>query len=259
MSHLPRLASIRPLVRYVDESQAVIDLAITLVPPLPMPSALRSEPSPETIDVFMQVEGPDGSIDEQMSHVPLRDHGGSARLQVVQPMRWWPAGMGEQALYRIRAHVLSEQGGVIDSRLLTLGFTSIRRASPDSRPDRRIEFLVNSRECPIEAVVPIDLVHERRLLPVCGQSLLLVRGHYGPDVLYDAADRAGIMLIQCVPLDAEGAPESDVPGEVDRLSSHPSLAGWFVGHLGVITDRIERRLRDLDPTRHVFRSVPGQT
>lgn len=257
VSHPPRLASIRPLVRYVDESQAVIDLAIEMVPPLPLPAAVRSASCPEQIQVVFEIEGPDGAIDEQTSRVEVRNYRATARVQVVEPIRWWPAGMGGQGLYRIRSHVLSDRGEVIDSRMVTLGFTSIRRATDEDGSLRQVQFLVNGQECPIEAVVPIDEVHERRLLPIGGHSLLLVRGHYGPDVLYEAADRAGIMLIQCVPLDPHGTPEADVPGEVDRLAAHPSLAGWFIGHLGVVTDRIERKLRELDPTRGIFRDVPG--
>lgn len=257
MDHPPRLASIRPLVRYVDEGVAVIDVQLAVTPPLPMPAAMRSAGCPEALRVALEVQGPDGFMDEQTSHIQLKDHTGTARLQVVQPQRWWPAGMGEQSLYTIRVTVMTTAGDFIDSRTLSIGFTSIRHAQDHAPTAHPIDLLINGQECPIEAIVPIDLVHEKRLLPVRGQSVLLVRGHYGPDVLYEAADRAGILLIQCVPLDPEGTPEADVPSEVDRLSSHPSLAGWFVGHLGEMSSRIERRLRNLDPTHNVFRHMPS--
>ena len=252
----PRLALVRPLVRYVDESQAVIDVHLAIHPVLP-----RGEER-SSADVLVEIAGTDGSIDEQHLPVRLRHNAGVVRLQVVRPERWWPAGMGDQSLYRIRVSLLCGEG-IADSREVTLGFTSVRAkgvfvsGNDGDRAEKRFQWLVNSEVCEIDTVVPIDLVHERRLLPVAGHSLLIVRGHYGPDVLYDAADRAGLLLIQCVPIEADGEPEVGVLAQIDRLASHPSLAGWFVGHLGRLADNVAHTIRELDPTRHVFRHVPG--
>lgn len=248
-----RLASIRPLVRYVDEGQAVIDVHLALQPPLP-----TSPAGPESVDVLVDIIGADGSIDEQRVRIPVQNHLGLVRLQVVHPERWWPAGMGDQALYHIKLSLLANQQ-VADSRQVTVGFTSVRpRENAQTIPSarRRIEWLVNGQVCPIDAVVPIDLTHERRLLPVSGHSLLIVRGHYGPDVLYDAADRAGLLLIQCVPIDPDAQPEIGVLAEIDRLASHPSLAGWFVGHLGKMAESVAQTIHRLDPTRNIFHQAP---
>ena len=95
------------------------------------------------------------------------------------------------------------------------------------------------------------------LASVEAAELVLIRGHYGPDVLYDAADRAGILMVQAVPIHPQGQPESEMADQVDRLLSHPSLAGWFVGHLGFMTERIAYCVSSLDPTRNVFRAIPG--
>src|SRR5690606_21495749 len=99
-------------------------------------------------------------------------------------------------------------------------------------------LIVNGELCAIESVVSVDRSDESRMLPAAGNSLLVVRDHYGTDLLYDAADRAGILMVQCVPIHPQGAPEQDVAVEVSRLASHPSLAGWYVGHLGELTERI---------------------
>ena len=50
----------------------------------------------------------------------------------------------------------------------------------------------------------------------------------------------------------------DIARHLDRLTPHPSLAGWFVGHLGAVAERVARRIRSLDPTRAVFRDAPVQ-
>jgi hypothetical protein len=251
----PRLASVRPLVRYVDENQAVIDIHLTLLPPLPSPD--DTAPPLGAADVFVEVSGSDGFFDEQRGRVSFHDNAGSVRMEVVRPERWWPAGMGGQSLYTFRVSLI-EGGEVADQRSVTVGFTSVRMEDRRQYP-RRTELLVNSRICRIDSVVPIDLIHERRLLPVAGHSLLMVRDHYGPDVLYEAADRAGILLIQCVPIDPGGKPEDGVDDQVDRLSPHPSLAGWFVGHLGRMTEDVADRIHRLDPTRSVLRTAPERT
>ena len=99
-------------------------------------------------------------------------------------------------------------------------------------------------------------IDERHLLPATGDSLMLVRDHYGTDLLYQAADRAGILTLQCVPIHPLGEPERDVDDQIDRLAAHPSLAGYYVGHLGQLSDELARRIRALDPTRTVFRELP---
>src|SRR5690606_12906808 len=89
-------------------------------------------------------------------------------------------------------------------------------------------------------------------------SLLIVRDHYGTDLLYDAADRAGILMVQCVPIHPSGEPERDVAVEISRLAGHPSLAGWYVGHLGNLSDRLAAAIRTLDPPHTIFRELPGE-
>lgn len=242
-----RLSTIRPLVRYVDENQAVIETHVALRLPLPAPDEVVP---PSQIDLIVEVRGTDGFSDEQHFRVPLRDYHAVIRTEVVEPDRWWPAGMGAQPLYALTVRLL-DHGTPIDERSAVIGLTSVRRDHHG--------LLVNGQVCGINAVVPIDPADERRMLPVTGDSLLVIRGHYGPDVLYDAADRAGILLIQCVPIHPEGRPEIDITAQVQRLAPHPSLAGWFVGHMGVMTERISRSLRRLDPARSVFTDVPRRS
>jgi hypothetical protein len=119
-------------------------------------------------------------------------------------------------------------------------------------------FLVNGQPCALHSVVTVDRVDENQFLPATGDSLLLVTDHYGPELLYQAADQAGILLMQCVPLDPQAEPERMVREQIDRLTPHPSLAGYFVGHLGRLSDQLAKRLKQLDPTRPIFRQVPGQ-
>lgn len=251
MKHGTRLQSIHPLVRYVDRDQAVIDAHFTTLPAV---DGCHHQPPGRAVEVMIEIDGSDGFHDEGQARVQLHEHRGSVRFEIVQPQRWWPAGMGEQALYKLGLTVVDNELGPAE-KMVTFGLTSVRR-------DRVLgeafdpSLLVNGRICDIASVVVVDRVNEQQLLPATGESLLLVRDHFGPDLLYEAADRAGILLIQCVPIHPEAKVESAVAEQVARLAPHPSLAGYFVGHLGALSDRVAESLRGIDPTRAVYRRFP---
>lgn len=247
------LLSARPLVRYVDKDQAVIDTHLRFV------ARPDQTPTPTnevncTVDLHIELSGSDGFFDEGSTRVPIKHGRAAVRFDVASPERWWPAGMGEQPLYDM-AITFDGSDEKIDTRSFSLGLTSVR---PDRTSTRRRKpsLLVNGRQCEIENVVPVDTFHENCLLPVTGTSLILVRDHYGPDLLYDAADRAGIMLIQAVPIDPRGNPIAQLKEQVARLSAHPSLVGYHVGNLGSLQQRAASRLHRLDPTRPVFDRFP---
>jgi len=246
-----RMSSLRPLVRYVDEQQAVIDACFEARPGL---DAQAQPPAFGEVELLVSVDGDDGFHDEGGTRMRLDAGKGSVRFEVVHPERWWPASMGDQPLYTLKVGLVVG-GELVDERAVQVGFTSVRR---DPRPgDHAVEvLLVNGQECRVKDVLTIDRVDERALLPVTGDSLLVVRDHYGTDVLYQAADRAGIMLLQCVPVDANADQPATVADQVDRLASHPSLVGYYVGHLGRISDRVADRLKTLDPSRPVYRELP---
>jgi len=251
MDRTVKLSSLRPLVRYVDEQQAVIDARFEARP------GLDADPSPPEfgeVELLVSVDGDDGFHDEGGTRMRLDGGRGSVRFEVVQPARWWPASMGDQPLYALKVGLVVG-GELVDERAVQVGFTSVR--SDPSLGGHAVEvLLVNGQECRVRDVLTVDRVDERALLPVTGDSLLVVRDHYGTDVLYEAADRAGIMLLQCVPVDAEADQPASVADQVDRLASHPSLVGYFVGHLGELSDRVAARLRTLDPSRAVYRDLP---
>ncbi|MEX2215555.1 MAG: hypothetical protein WD768_15595 [Phycisphaeraceae bacterium] len=254
-THSPRFSSIRPLVRYVDAEQAVVEVMVNLAPSV---GASKRRHSPRDVQVWVDVDTDEGFHDEEAIHLtPRADMAGSSavKVKIVEPSRWWPAGMGEQPLYNLKVALVADDE-LTDEWTGTFGLTSVRRWNWHGS-DRAL--MVNGKACNIGAVVPVDLLHERHLLPVAGDSLMVVRGHWGPDVLYEAADRAGILLIQCIPVDAEGRPEDALIEQVNRLSRHPSLAGWYVGHLGKYTERMAYLVECLDPTRSVFRRLPTET
>lgn len=249
-----RLSSLRPLVRYVDEHQAVVETQFAAH--ASMTGAADTLPvQAGDAQVFVQITGSDGFHDESRFPLQLAQKQGCIRLEIVQPQRWWPAGMGDQPLYELNVTLVS-QDEVVEQRTLTLGLTSVRRPSTQKTLLDEATLLINGQIYQVESLIAVDRTDESQLLPAGGDTLLLVRDHYGPDVLYQAADRAGILLIQCLPIHPAAALEQEFAQQIDRLAAHPSLAGWFVGHLGSASDTVAQYIKQLDPTRYVFRELP---
>ncbi len=280
--HDAGLFAIRPLVRYVDESQAVVEIHVAVHPIEEAPPALPGAP----LEVVVRVEGPDGYLYEHQSQLCLQGDSGVVRFELGDPQRWWPSGMGQQALYNLSVLIL-DNDHVTRAWENTIGLTSVRPAArisygrddpADSHAtqttglmlDQDAVLLINGHQCPIENLVPVYPADERSVLPVGKHCLLVVREHYGPDILYHAADRAGTLLIQSIPTlgqhdpthppsdaDESGPTRGVVQSQVNRLVGHPSLAGWLVPQADEAGDRLVHQLRRLDPTRSVFRAIPG--
>ena len=151
MHRVVRLESVRPLVRYVDHDHAVIDAHFTTLPAVA--GSARQSPG-RAVDVFVEIDGSDGFHDEGHTRVQLTDHRGSVRFEIVRPQRWWPAGMGEQAMYTLSVTVAEGELGDAQDQV-TFGLTSVRR-------DRVLgeafdeSLLVNGQICDIDSVVVVD-------------------------------------------------------------------------------------------------------
>jgi len=252
-----KINSVRPLVRYVDDHQAVIDTRIITHAALPCDDHHRTADAPIAY-VMAEIDGADGFHDEGCGRLLLKPCGsqmeGGFRFGIDEPQRWWPAGLGGQPMYDLTIRIIVGDD-VTDETKLKIGLASVRRGKvlgvglPPS-------LLVNGRICEVVEVLTVDRIDENQLLPANGESLLLVRDHYGAELLYQAADMAGILAIQAVPIDPKGDPTTQVREQVDRLTAHPSLAGYYTGHLGEIKDTVDACLRQLDPTRAIFDRFP---
>jgi hypothetical protein len=273
----PQFISVRPLVRYVDEKVAVIETHVVLAAQDAVKEPKKTRKRAPLITLYIRMVGPGGRDYQHRTVLKTKQNMGVARFDMMDPDRWWPAGLGDQSLYRLTFAMLVKDE-VVDTWQCTIGLTSVRSAglggmdtdplpAPQEPSDSLAEWLgsttqghamllINGREYPVHSIIPVNPHDENRVLPVGGDSLLLVNNHFGFDLLYEAADRAGVLLVQSIPLAGNDPPAWDVHTEVDRLVRHPSLAGWYVAEESPIGDRIASEVHQLDPTRRVFRHLP---
>ncbi len=223
--------------------------------------------------------------------IPLRIRAGRNWVRqgftIANPRLWWPNGMGEANLYRVRLTLVRE-GSAEDALEFDAGIRTIETVpTPGPRTADRWgnwQFVVNGRPLFIKGMnwmpadILLDLPRERyRWLigaaKAAGIQLLRVWGGgiLETEAFYDACNEAGIMVWQDFPIGNRGTPEwpqdvweAQVMQTVFRLRNHPSLALWCGGNefnpysfgnaasIGIF----ERCLADFDPTRPMRRTSP---
>ncbi len=180
------------------------------------------------------------------------------RVTVASPALWWPHALGDQPLHdvRVEVHVTggAEEGDVVERAEATDGDVG---GGPSHVVERRIGlrqvalsnwvlsvngerlFLKGSNHGPTRhdlgaasaEEVAADVARARE----AGLDLLRIHAHVARPELYDAADEAGILLWQDLPLQwgyaraVKGQAVRQAAAAVDLLGHHPSVAVWC-GH-----------------------------
>ena len=160
-------------------------------------------------------------------------------LDIPAPDLWWPRGLGAQPLVDIGVHITVD--GVSSDEATRR--TGLRRVAWDgsicSVNGERI-FLKGANVLPVDAGDP-DLddteVAERATGLVStavdlGLEALRVHTHVAHHALYEAADQAGLLILQDVALPdtslrhARGAVNTRARDLIDALGHHPSILCW---------------------------------
>jgi hypothetical protein len=147
MRNAIRFDTMMPLVRYVDETQAVIDTRFSTLACFP------EADDDEVVEVLVRVEGDDGFEDEGRTAMRLSAGGGSVRFEIVHPHRWWPASLGKQPLYHLTLGLV-QRDDLADTRTITLGLTSVRRSADAA--SARAALVVNGTPLTVESLVMVD-------------------------------------------------------------------------------------------------------
>ena len=243
-AHLPDAGLFRPVVLVAAEESRLTDVAIRQhhadgTVTLAVHTAHDGDiPAEYRVQVF-DPEG--GCVAEQRGAGPLE-------LPVPQPRLWWPNGLGDQPLYRVRVE-LCRDGRVLDVWEKRIG---LRTLTVNRKPDawgERFAHCVNGVEVFAMGAdyIPEDHLlgrtspqRTRQLLQDCKDAHFnCIRvwggGYYPEDWFFDCCDEMGLMVWQdfmfaCgmyeLTPDFEANVRAELADNIRRLRHHASLALW---------------------------------
>ncbi len=221
-----------------------------------------------------------------------RNVGSTGRIRIKDIHAWWIREMGEPRCYQARV-ALEYEGSPSDLVEFTTGFRTFHFKDFIAHLNGRRFFIRGSNYPPGD--VRISRMNRERcerdlqLALECNFNMLRVHAHVDHPALYEAADRAGVLLWQDMPLQwlyvKEARREIIRQSEemVRLLGSHPSVAVWcmhnepihivdtketrwselsktifslliYSSNREVTASRSKARVLDLDPTRPAIRS-----
>lgn len=164
----------------------------------------------------------------------------SWRVAVPSPALWWPHALGDQPLHDVAVEVtLPGAEAPSDRRTLRTGFRQVALRGWVASVNGERLFLKGATQGPTRRALgdadPDELCGDVALAVDAGLDLLRVHAHISRPELYDAADEAGLLLWQDMPLHHGYARTvrkqavRQAREAVDLLGHHPSVAVWC-GH-----------------------------
>ncbi|TML64174.1 MAG: hypothetical protein E6G17_03430 [Actinobacteria bacterium] len=219
-----RIVRLRALCTAADEQRATVSFR-----------AVLDTADADTIEVRTTI----GAVEHVARH-PLA--AGENRVEwqvsVEQPALWWPHALGSQPLHEVRVEATAG-GRLSDERRLRIGLRQVRMKRWVLSVNGERLFLKGSNHGPtrmqLAEASPAELARDVELAKAAGLDLLRVHAHVTRPELYDAADEAGVLVWQDMPLQwgyARGVRKEAVRQArelVDLLGHHPSIAIWC-GH-----------------------------
>ncbi len=189
-------------------------------------------------------------------------------LAITDPQLWWPWQLGDQPLYRVTVSV-EVNGSISGIWERTVGLRQIRM--------KNYVLLVNGERLFAKGVdmwptttLPADATPEQISGDVArakdlGLNLLRVESHVARPELYDAADRAGMLIWQDMPMRGEvkRSIQSNAVNAahrlVDKLGAHPSIVVWCAHYDPTGTSTGRHPLTAIPSRRSVFSVAKQQT
>lgn len=218
------MTRLRVLCREADASRAVV--------------AIRAELDttvPRTATVTTQVAG----VEHRREHSLAS---GTNRIDwtvtIERPTLWWPWSLGDQPLHDVCVSV-DVEGERSDERTRRIGLRSVSMRNWIFSINGERLFLKGANQGPtrpdLGAASPAELERDVVLAKEAGLDLLRMHGHIGRTECYEAADRAGMLVWQDMPLQwgyartVRRQAQRQAREAVDLLGHHPSIIVWC-GH-----------------------------
>ncbi len=208
-------------------------------------------------------------------------------LAIRDPKLWWPAGYGNQDLYRLQI-IVSDENGVSDLYSSKFGIRTVSSSTVMVNKSLRRDFYVNGKKIFLlgGAWVPdmtayrdsLRYDHELRLCRDANLNLIRIWGGgiTPPDAFFDLCDRYGLLVWSDFWITGDTNGEfrgsrdwpiegnvfiSNMTSTILRLRNHPSLLVWTGGNEGHAREELYTAMRDsliaLDGTRPFISSSSG--
>jgi len=159
-------------------------------------------------------------------------------VTIERPQLWWPWSLGAQPLHDVSVEARAE-GALSHRRSVRTGLRRVDLRRWICRVNGERIFLKGSNHGPTRMALAeasaTEVARDVQLAKDAGLDLLRVHAHVSRPELYDAADEAGLLLWQDLPLQwgyARGVRKQAVRqarAAVQTLGHHPSIAIWC-GH-----------------------------
>lgn len=195
----------------------------------------------------VRLSGTAFDYDHQFS-IPAGSRSHRFQIDIPEPRRWWPNGMGEAHLYALELS-LHDSLGPVQLVQAEIGLRTITLVQEADTYGRSFYFEVNGQPLFVKGANYIPTSHLPGDAPANSDSLLLLRaadmglnmlrswggGWYPSDDFYRLADRLGLLVWQdfmfaCAMYPGDTAFLRNVQQEADhqikRLRHHASLALW---------------------------------
>lgn len=179
-------------------------------------------------------------------------------IRIPRPKRWWPNGLGDPYLYKVKVNVYDGKE-LVDTRALNLGLRTVEVVNaPDSigesfyvKVNGHPVFMKGADHIPLDNFLPriTSERYERLFRDMRNSHFNMVRvwggGIYEDDQFYDLADKSGILVWQDLMFACTTYPYKAIAAQVKeelaynimRLRNHPSLALWCGNNeIGVAID-----------------------
>lgn len=218
-----------------------------------------AEPTPVTIRTT--VAGAAEHVQQQT--VATGENRFDWRVPVPEPRLWWPHALGDQPLSDVRVEVVA---GEIesDARPVRTGIRQVRMSERITTVNGERIFLKGADHGPARLALSdastAELEADIDAAKEAGLDLVRLQAHVTRPELYDAADRAGMLVWQDLPV--RGGVHRSVRRQavrqarelVDLLGHHPSIAAWVAhdepGPSDALLDTsVRRAFEKADPSR----------
>ena len=156
-------------------------------------------------------------------------------LDLADPALWWPRALGDQPLTTVAVEVIVD-GETSDRRHRRTGLREVAWNNWSCSVNGERIFLKGANLLPTNAALAAatdsDMRGDIALAVEAGLDVLRVHGHIADRAIYDAADEAGLLLLQDFPLQwgyarsVRAQAVEQARAAVDVLGHHPSVIQW---------------------------------